>query len=67
MTLLPQNVRLDIFGEGRERPRIEAEIAKATDNLSYTTITSPIDGVVTRINAKEGELVMTGSHAGEKP
>ena len=29
--------------------------------LSYTTITSPIDGVVTRINAEVGELVITGT------
>ena len=39
----------------------EAEIFRARDALSYTTIVSPIDGVVTRINAKVGELVMTGT------
>ena len=39
----------------------DAEVAKATDALSYTVITSPIDGVVTRINAEVGELVMTGT------
>lgn len=39
----------------------EAEIARATDALSYTTIRSPIDGTVTKINAKEGELVVTGT------
>jgi len=39
----------------------EAEIARARDALSYTIITSPIDGVVTRLNAKVGELVMTGT------
>jgi HlyD family secretion protein len=38
-----------------------AEIARAKDNLSYTTITSPIDGVVTRLNAEVGELVVTGT------
>jgi HlyD family secretion protein len=38
-----------------------AEIARARDNLSYTTITSPIDGVVTRLNAEVGELVVTGT------
>jgi HlyD family secretion protein len=38
-----------------------AEIARAKDNLSYTIITSPIDGVVTRLNAEVGELVMTGT------
>ena len=39
----------------------EAEIARARDNLSYTTITSPIDGIVTRMNAKPGEMVVTGT------
>ena len=39
----------------------DAGIAQAMETLSYTTITSPIDGVVTRIDAEVGELVMTGT------
>ena len=39
----------------------DARIAQAQETLSYTTITSPIDGVITRINAEVGELVMTGT------
>jgi len=39
----------------------DARIAQAQQNLTYTTITSPIDGVVTRINAEVGELVVTGT------
>jgi HlyD family secretion protein len=39
----------------------QADILRASDNLSYTTITSPIDGVVTKLNAEVGELVMTGT------
>ncbi len=39
----------------------EADISRAKDNLSYTTIVSPIDGVVTRVNAKVGEMVVTGT------
>jgi HlyD family secretion protein len=39
----------------------DARIAEAKDTLSYTTITSPINGVVTRVNAKVGEMVMTGT------
>ena len=35
----------------------EAQISQAREALAYTTITSPIDGVVTRINAEVGELV----------
>lgn len=39
----------------------DARIAQARDALSYTTITSPIDGVITRINAEVGEVVITGT------
>jgi HlyD family secretion protein len=39
----------------------DARIAQAQDQLEYTTITSPIDGIVTRINAEVGEVVMTGT------
>ncbi len=39
----------------------DARIAQASETLSYTTIVSPIDGVVTRVNAEEGEMVMTGT------
>jgi HlyD family secretion protein len=39
----------------------DARIEQAREALSYTTITSPIDGVVTRLNAEEGEMVMTGT------
>lgn len=39
----------------------DAEIVRARDNLSYTVLTSPIDGVITRLNAKVGELVITGT------
>ncbi|KKK94758.1 hypothetical protein LCGC14_2679650, partial [marine sediment metagenome] len=39
----------------------DAEIAQAKDRLSYTTIGAPIDGVITRINAEVGELVVTGT------
>jgi HlyD family secretion protein len=38
----------------------DAQIAQAKETLSYTTIVSPLDGVVTRINAKVGEMVVTG-------
>jgi HlyD family secretion protein len=39
----------------------EAEVARVKDNLSYTTISSPIDGVVTKVNAAVGELAVTGT------
>ena len=39
----------------------DARIAQAKELLSHTTISSPIDGVVTRVNAEMGEMVMTGT------
>ena len=39
----------------------DARIEEAKEMLSYTTIRSPINGVVTRVNAKVGEMVMTGT------
>lgn len=39
----------------------DAEIERAIDNLSYTTIVSPIDGVVTVVNVEPGELAVTGT------
>jgi HlyD family secretion protein len=39
----------------------DASIAQANENLSYTTIVSPINGIITRINAEVGEMVMTGT------
>ncbi len=38
-----------------------AQIEEAREALEYTTIRSPIDGVITRINAEVGEMVMTGT------
>ncbi len=38
-----------------------ANVTQAKEALSYTTITSPIDGVVTRINAEVGEVVIYGT------
>lgn len=38
----------------------DASIDQAREALSHTIITSPIDGTITRINAKVGEMVVTG-------
>jgi HlyD family secretion protein len=38
----------------------DAGITQAKETLGYTTIVSPLDGVITRINAKVGEMVVTG-------
>ncbi|MFG0331234.1 MAG: efflux RND transporter periplasmic adaptor subunit [Phycisphaerales bacterium] len=39
----------------------DAEISQAEDELSYTTIRTPIDGIVTRLNGEVGEVVITGT------
>jgi HlyD family secretion protein len=39
----------------------EAEIERATQEVEDTTIRSPIDGVVTKLNAEVGEIVVTGT------
>jgi HlyD family secretion protein len=39
----------------------DARIDQAKEALNYTTIVSPIDGTVTRLNAEVGEMVMTGT------
>jgi HlyD family secretion protein len=40
---------------------VGAGVTQAKEALSYTTITSPIDGVITRINAEVGEVVIFGT------
>ena len=39
----------------------EARIEEVHEALSHTTIYSPIDGVITQLNAEVGEVVMTGT------
>jgi len=39
----------------------DAGIAQANEALSYMTISSPIDGVVTRLDAEVGEMVIMGT------
>lgn len=39
----------------------KAEIVRAEKNLEHAVITSPIDGVITRLDAEVGELVVIGT------
>jgi len=39
----------------------EARVEQAREALTYTMITSPMDGVVTRVNAEVGEVVIFGT------
>jgi HlyD family secretion protein len=45
--------------EGRTA-QARAQVRRAADLLSKTAIVSPIDGVVTRLQVREGEMVVTG-------
>ncbi|WP_169853236.1 efflux RND transporter periplasmic adaptor subunit [Anaerohalosphaera lusitana] len=39
----------------------EARIEEAEETLGHTVIRSPIDGIITKINAEVGEIAMTGT------
>ena len=41
--------------------RLQAALAQAEVDLSQVIISSPIDGIITRLNIEEGENVMTGT------
>jgi len=55
------SARLNLIVLQHNLEAADARIDQAKEALSYTTIVSPIDGVITRINAEVGELVMTGT------
>ncbi len=57
-SLLADRTNLQVLKHNLEAA--EAEIAKSREDLSNTIITSPIDGVVTRLNSEEGEMVVIG-------
>ncbi|MCH8147208.1 MAG: efflux RND transporter periplasmic adaptor subunit [Planctomycetes bacterium] len=44
-----------------ELSQSEAFLKRAREDLKKTVITSPIDGVISRLNAKQGEVVVTGT------
>ena len=56
-----ESAELNLFVLQHNLEAADARIDQAREALSYTTITSPIDGVVTRLNAEVGEVVMTGT------
>jgi len=47
-------------GAGQRIAQGRAEARRAGDSLSKTRIESPIDGIVTRLNVDEGEMVVMG-------
>lgn len=44
-----------------ELSQSEAFLKRAREDLKKTIITSPIDGVISKLNAKQGEVVVTGT------
>jgi len=56
-----QAARLNLIVLQHNLEGADARIDQAKEALNYTTIVSPIDGTVTRLNAEVGEMVMTGT------
>ncbi|HUO84005.1 MAG TPA: efflux RND transporter periplasmic adaptor subunit [Thermoanaerobaculia bacterium] len=55
------NARANLAGAEEGVLQAMAALKQAQDDLSRTTIVSPIDGKVVQLNAHEGEVVITGT------
>jgi len=58
-TLTADEMHLEVMRH--ELAGAQADVVRCTDNLAYTTITSPLDGTVTRVRAEVGEMAMMGT------
>ena len=59
-----KSLAADILGLEVQRHNLEAndaDISRAEQSVGYCTITSPMNGTLTKLNAEVGELVMTGT------
>src|SRR5262245_60712667 len=52
---------IDLKSLKEQVEQAEASLARARDDLSKTTIRSPMDGTVTKLNAERGEVTLTGT------
>lgn len=52
---------IDLKSMKEQSAQAEASLAKARDELSKTTLRSPMDGTVTQLNAEKGEITLTGT------
>jgi len=52
---------IDVRSLKEQLAQAEASLARARDDLSKTTIRSPMDGTVTQLNAEKGEITLTGT------
>jgi HlyD family secretion protein len=59
--LAETSARLALDSANENVGQSNANLVKAQDDLTKTTIYSPIDGRVIALNAKEGEVVITGT------
>jgi HlyD family secretion protein len=53
--------RISLQSRREQVKQVEADLARAHDDLSKTTLTAPMAGLVTRVNAKVGEQVIIGT------
>lgn len=56
-----QSAKLNLIVLHHNLEASKAKIAQAQEAVNNTIITSPMDGVITQINAEVGEVVMTGT------
>ena len=59
--LLARTSRIQAQALEEQIRQAEADLVKSRDELQKTTIRAPIDGLVTRVNAKLGEQVIIGT------
>ena len=52
---------IDLRSLKEQVQQADASLARARDDLSKTTIRSPMDGTVTKLNAEKGEITLTGT------
>ena len=52
---------IDLRSLKEQVAQADASLARARDDLSKTTIRSPMDGTVTKLNAEKGEITLTGT------
>jgi len=60
-TLLVESSHIQVRGLEEQIQQAEADLVKARDELQKTTIRAPMDGLVTKVNAKLGEQVIIGT------
>ncbi|MDX1582037.1 MAG: efflux RND transporter periplasmic adaptor subunit [Thermoanaerobaculia bacterium] len=56
-----ENAKANLAAAREAVRQARAALTKATDDLERTTILAPIDGKVVELNAREGEVVITGT------